>query len=321
MKVITKCTISIETLQTIDEESYEYIGDIAECKGGGGGSSGSGAVSYPAYMEAVHGSWLNHAGADTISDSITDVMNAAIGSSPWVGRVAYDPDADLVNLLAAPDALQTLVTLLSSGTTLDTLISNILDPSRIDDVVDEYAADLDDRLNAEILPRFEAGMRDINMVVSSAFAIGKANIEKNQDRQVARFSAELHNKAESDDAISVINLKLEYQKAVSHMIAESYRLKLVAKGEENETNMKIDESDALWDLEVFTHGANVLASVSGGVGHRQKEVSKMQTALGGAMSGAALGMMMAGAAKGGLTGPQGAAIGAGIGLAAAFMMD
>lgn len=37
MKVYTKLVIDIETGKTIEEESFEYDGPIAECKGGGGG--------------------------------------------------------------------------------------------------------------------------------------------------------------------------------------------------------------------------------------------------------------------------------------------
>ena len=132
----------------------------------GGGGGGSGIVGYPAHMETWHSNALDDGGVDTLTSSLTVVMDAAIGNSPWVGQVAYDPDVDVAAMIASADELQALVTLLSTGTTLDTLIADILDPTRIDDVVTEYAADLDARLIAEVLPRFEAGMRDINAVQS-----------------------------------------------------------------------------------------------------------------------------------------------------------
>ena len=259
----------------------------------GGGGGGTGAVSWPAYMETWHSMALDDTGVDTLTDSLTDVMDAAIGNSPWLAQTPYDPDTDLTAMIASADVLQTLVTLLSTGTTLDTLISDILDHTRVDDAVIEYAADLDARLIADVLPRFEAGMRDINAVVSSAFVIGRALIEENQDRQVAMFSGDLHYKAFSDDAIKVIQLKLEYQKAVSQILAEVYRIKIVAKKEENEVEMRIDEADALWDLEVFTYGHNFLAGIGGGVANPQgKQPSTAQSVIGGAISGAAAGSMI-----------------------------
>jgi hypothetical protein len=270
-------------------------------------------------MKTVHGRWLDNSGLDVISTSVTDVMDAALGNSPWALETAYDPDADITALLAAPDTLQTLVTLLSSGTTLDTLISSVVDHSRVDTQVTEFAADLDSRLVSEVLPRFEAGMRDINAVVSSAFVIGRALIEEGQDRQVAKFSSDLHSKAFSDDAIRVIGLKLEYQKAVSTMIAEARRIKIVAKKEENESNLEIDKNDALWDLEVFQYGSNVLASIGSGTAvNTGKGPSKMQSAIGGALSGAAAGAMV-GSVVPGVGTAVGAVAGGVMGAASAFL--
>ena len=285
----------------------------------GGGGGGSGKVSYPSYLEDWHAMALDDTGVDTLTSSMTDIMDAAIGSSPWTGQTAYDPDTDLTSLIAAPNVLQTLVTLLSSGTTLDTLISDVLDQSRIDDSVTEYAADLDARLTAEVLPRFEAGMRDINAVVSRAFVIGRALIEENQDRQVAKYSADLHMKAFSDDAIRVIGLKLEYQKAVSQMLAEAYRIKIVAKKEETDTNIKLDEEDALWDLEVFQYGANLVASIGGGtVKPFTDQASTAQSMIGGALSGAAAGAMVGSTVPG--IGTVAGAIGGGVlGAASSFL--
>lgn len=279
---------------------------------GGGGGGGAGVVDYPSYMKTIHGLWLDNNGSDVPSNSVVDAINAAYGSSPYSTADAYNPDADLVTMIAAPNVLQTMVTLLSSGNTLDTLVASVLDQSRIDTAVTEYAADLDARLISDILPRFEAGMRDINAVNSSAFVIGRALIEENQDRQVAKFSSTVHLKAFSDDAIAVIGLKLEYQKAVSMMIADVNRIKIVAKKEEAQTNLKIDSADASWDLEVFQYGANMLASIGGGTGTPMPDKPSMeQSVIGGAMSGAAAGSM--------ISPGTGTVIGAVLGAAAGYM--
>lgn len=39
MKIYTKVVIDLETLSVIEEEGFEYDGEVAECKGGGGGST------------------------------------------------------------------------------------------------------------------------------------------------------------------------------------------------------------------------------------------------------------------------------------------
>ena len=278
--------------------------------GSSGGGGGSGKVSYPTYMQTVHNDWLDNTGVDTITSSITDIMDAALGNSPWTGQSAYDPDADIAAMITAGGNLQTLVTLLSTGTTLDTLISNVLDETRIDNLVDEFEADAAARLVATTLPRFRRGMQDINAVVSSAFVIGEAVIEAEQERNVNRYSAELHTKAGLDAAIQVIQMKLEYQRLASHILSEIYRMKIVAKKEENEVEMDIDDRDAKWNLEVFQYGGNLLASIGGGTAGTQKP-STMQTALGGGLSGVAAGAMIGG--------PWGAVAGGVLGVASAFL--
>jgi hypothetical protein len=289
--------------------------------GSGGGGGGAGVVDYPAYMKDFHGDLLNQTGADTVTISLVDAMNAAFGSSPFAGVTAYDPDADIATIMASVNDLDTLVTLLSTGTGLDALIANILDDTRIDDAVDEFSLDLGDRLTSEVLPRFEGGMRDINAVVSSAFVLGRANIEASQTRQVAKYSADLHMKAFGDDAIKVIGLKLDYQRLLTHMTVEANRIKIVAKKEEAETNMQLDESDASWDLEVFQHGGNLLAGIGGGViPSNKKKKNAAASAIGGAMTGAAAGAMV-GAEIGSVGSGYGALIGAVIGAAAGLLME
>ena len=304
----------------MNAEDKIRIGLICAKGSSGGGGGGSGAINYPDYMEAWHSMALDDSGADTLTRSLTDVMDAAIGNSPWATATIYNPDAELALMIAAPDELQNLVTLLSNGTTLDTLIADILDHTRVDDAVTEYSADLGARLTAEVLPRFESGMRDINAVVSSAFVIGRAIIEDGQTRQVAKYSADLHMRAFSNDALQVIGMKLQYQQVASSMIIEANRMKIVAKKEETDGNNKIEEQDALWDIEVFQYGGNLLAGIGGGTVNPKEDVtrSKLGSAIGGAMSGAVAGAMY-GATEGALVGSApGALIGGILGAASSL---
>jgi hypothetical protein len=77
---------------------------------GSGGGGSSGAVSHSAYLEDVHADWLNNSGVDTLSDSITDVMNTAIGGSPWAALTAYDPSADITAYEAVLTAFKAILT-------------------------------------------------------------------------------------------------------------------------------------------------------------------------------------------------------------------
>jgi len=270
---------------------------------GGGGGGGAGEVSYPDYMEDLFmdmaAGYAGGTGSLVTMDLIEAMNTATTGASPFGAVTAYDPDTELSEMTDSLDDF-------------DALIAATLVDAAVDDVVDEYSADLGDRLVAEVLPRFRAGMRDINAVVSSAFALGQAVIEASQTRQVTGFSASAH--------LKVIDLRLEFQKALTHYVVETNRIKIVAKKEEAETNLEIDEADASWDLEVFQHGANMLASIGGGVANPKKEKKNaMSSAIGGAMTGAAGGAMI-GATYGTAGGPWGAAIGAVLGAAAGLLL-
>ncbi len=259
---------------------------------GGGGTSGG--VSFPAYLETVHNDWIDATGVDTIEKSMTEVMDTALGSSPFTALTAYDPTAEVAAIIAAPGGLETLVDLLSSDTGLDSLINSILDESRITDSVAAFSADLAAKADSDIYPRFEAGMRDINSVMSSAFVIGRALIADQLAREDAKFEGDLRYKAFGEDALRVIEMKLRYEDIVDRLKIESNRIKIVASKEETDGNIKLDEADATWDLETFQYGANVMAAVSGGTNPRQKSPSTAQSVIGGAVSGAATGAAVSG---------------------------
>ena len=53
MKIYTKIVMDIDTLEIIEEESYEYDGPLALCGGGSGGGSSSGEVDYPSYIKQI----------------------------------------------------------------------------------------------------------------------------------------------------------------------------------------------------------------------------------------------------------------------------
>ena len=286
--------------------------------GSSGGGGGSGEISYPPYLMDAHGLLLSHNVPDIPSLSLIDVMNSMINNSPYSGENAYDPDIPIAAMITELGSYDTMVNLLSSGTGLDVLVAGILSDVYIDNAVTEFSNDLTDRLNMEILPRFEGGMRDINAVTSSAFAIGKANIESTNAKIVAKYSADLHLKAKGDLALSLVGLKLENQKMLVHYTAELNRIKIVAKKEQKEEDLKIDEADALWNINLWQHAGNFIAAPGGGTAMpNTPKKNQLGSALGGALSGAAAGAM-AGSVLPGVGTLAGGIIGAVVGGAAGY---
>lgn len=287
------------------------------CKKGGGG--GAGIVDYPDYMKDVHNDLLDNTGVDTVSSSLIDIINVALGSSPFATAIAYDPDTDIAaweTAITSHDALLAAITETTDWATLYTQADTTIQ-SAIDADVAAFADEQDDQLTTVVLPRFNSGMRDINAVVSSAFVVGQALIEGFRDRDVARHSSKLRvSKMQmslegTDQMLRLLLSKYAWEESYVRMVVESRRIKIVAKSEEAEANLEIDEADATWDLELFQHGANLLAGIGGGTMVSQKNKrSRGASAIGGAMSGAAAGTMIAPGI--------GTAIGAVLGAAAGY---
>ena len=219
MKIYTKVVIDMETLETVEEESFEYEGPIAECGGSGGGSSGE--IGYPQYLETFHSAYLGD--ASQLAYSLRELVDAA--SNPYTGENAYDPSTPTAAMLTAADNFSTSIGNLPAFTAIygggdtgkDALIDTVTlstpspnasndisslwtDPSpaasdEISTSVDAFGDVMDDEINNKVLPRFAGGMRDINAVMSSSYAVGAGIIEGMRNRDVAHYQGELRIKA------------------------------------------------------------------------------------------------------------------------------
>jgi len=330
MKILTKTVIRISDGKVLESEGYDYEGPIAHCFGGGGSGGSSGKVDYPDYMEAVHADWLNATGTDTIEASITELMNAAIGSSPFSGATAYDPATPLSDAWTAVCALDTLADAMdhevdwasAMAAATSEFEDNLIDTTYLADEVTAFAQALDDNITYQVLPKFKSGYRDANAVLSSAFAIGEAVIWGMRNRDVAKYSSELRMKLNlgkielvTKSAEVMLNAQIarvDFEKAVAHMSVEAKRIHIVATKEEEDQQIAWDEDDALWDMKALHYGTKVMAAIAGGVsGQGTDQPSTAQSAIGGALSGAAAGAMVGGI--------PGAVIGGLLGLGAALL--
>ena len=163
------------------------------------------------------------AAAELSSTSHLEDMETAIG--------AYDedvegmsPKTDWEALLASVVAkvVSTVVPQLhlSSKETqlgyLDTLLDGVVHTTDVKAMISDAAAQIDtsiapdayftaqaaaagtilgDDIDNEITPRFQAGMRDLNSVMNSAYVIGLANINARKTDQIARITADLQTAA------------------------------------------------------------------------------------------------------------------------------
>jgi len=102
----------------------------------------------------------------------------------------------------------------------------------------------------------------------------------------------------------------DFEKVLAFYSIEKQRIAIVALKEQADTDITLDEADALWDLNTFSYGNNVLGAIAGGTsatpgatgGSKPNAVSSV---IGGAMAGASIGAAT--------SNPYGVAIGAVIG--------
>jgi hypothetical protein len=188
----------------------------------GGGGSNSGQVDYPDYIKHVHADWLAHGDPDApdtfdaIEASVVDVMNAALGASPFTAMVAYDPTTALAamdvavgqfaassfaSLFNAYDSLivPATVTSFNAVTEYNAALASIkaqvdaelYSTTEVDADIAAYGTFLTDQIDTEVLPRFRRGMQDINAVQSSAFVVGEAVIESARLREMVKYGTAL----------------------------------------------------------------------------------------------------------------------------------
>lgn len=285
---------------------------------GGGGSSGK--VDFPSHMKTAHKDWLDHTGTDSMTYSVVDLMNTAMAStSPYNGYVPKDPDT----------AFFALGNDLSTYTTPYELLKGF-DEWGIDAAFDTYMADdaafitaaivahsvrLEDELDNTVLPKFKAGMVNINATMSSAFVIGEAQIRDSKAKKVAEADANIRlQRIQQGSEISIKRMGVwsDWKRTISQLAAEFARLYLAASFERDNSYLEKLHKDTTWDLEMYVYGTQVMACISG-TASTVNEMPK-QSALGGAISGG-----LSGAAMGSAIPGIGTGIGAALGIAGSFL--
>ena len=287
----------------------------------GGGSAGE--VSYPDYMEDAHGDWLDNSGADSMTNSIVDLMNTAqTGNSPYSGFATVNPATQFGTAVLLPfTAVENLRTL-DLDAIFDVMETYLNDDATLEAMVNASAAIQDARMVATVIPRFQAGMRDIGAVLTSAYAIGLVNIEAENQRNIDEFDAKLRmeNRWRAwEIALQWTQLNVEFYRLCAAVCADVNRAYVEARYKYNQLLVEMSAKDRLFDLETYQYGSNVMASIAGATAVTKPETNFTQTALGNMLGMGAAGYMAAGASGGAIGGPAGAAIGAGLGLLLSFM--
>lgn len=313
-KIYTRVVIDIASGKTLEEQSFDYEGDLALCGGGsGGGGDSETTIRYAGYVEEHHQDFLQ---------AVQSSRQGIINGSPFVDYTDLDIDAAFFGtgyLISSFPSLYDMYGKFMAGLDICALDSQIFEDTvnstEISNLVSAEAAMLDDDIEMKLLPRFQTGMRDANAVMSSSYVLGRVALEDTRVKAISRFSAELKYRM-IPVAAQKWQVHLEWNKNVVMNYAEIMKLYYSAKMDVDGLNYQMAAKDKLWPFTVLDYERAALGALQGAT----KTTSDVA---GGGVSGTskAIGGALAGAAMGTAINPGwGTAIGAVVGLAASFLM-
>ena len=308
---------------------------------GGSKNAQKGKIDYPEYMKVTHADWLasmeaGYTNPDTLSVSVTETMSAALGASPYTPLLAYNPNGELSSIFSALSAfgvvdvdsyLSSLLTTVTAPVVAFT-DKYILSRDIIEVEGEQFKDLLDNQLDAIVLPRYTQGRYNINAVLFEAYTQGQVLLRSNVEEETAKYKTDLQELGASERtrlipivhkiAMKVIQMKLEYSKAITSLTLAIDSMIVIARKEELEQVLDIEEQDHLWDLEVYQYGGSVMASIRGAVTQDTPKPNKALSAAMGALSGALMGAQI-GSIIPGIGTVIGAVIGAIIGGIAGYL--
>ena len=281
------------------------------------------AIEYPTYMQDMHQFWLDGvvAGSAVETGGVALAIKNARTTNPFTGLTAFNPATSVTAMAAAITAFQAIVTAMDAHANYDTyhdaavaqIDAKILPDAYILARTQAHASALDSELNAKVIPRFNAGMRDINAVHTSTFAIGRAIIELDRDDKVDKFMADMRFQADAkrgdliqNAAAEMIRLhlqKIELGRVIMAITIDELRLAIAANADYN-TEVKALAADlGRWPLEIYKYGANMLAGIGGGTTSSvpmdgNKTARIIGSGLSGAIAGATIGASFGGSGAG-----------------------
>lgn len=298
----------------------------------GGGSQGSGKISYPAYLQAAHDDWIRHGGIahDGGDVDMEAAMYEAWDASPYENAFPYDPTDDVAQMHARFGTYDQYVGQLDPianwGAYVDAAADKFdehFDDDYIDGLVQAYREQAEENFDRE-QGRWKAGMADANAAHGSAFIIAAALRASDVTAQTDRFARELRAQALKERIGAMLQWQSELRLHLGHQIqanqqatqlhGELRRVGIVARAEHIARDVEYAVQNRSWNLQLWQPGANLLAAVSGGVtsggsttkGH---DGSTPTSAIGGAITGG-IGGVMAGAGAGPIGMLAGGALGA-----------
>lgn len=278
----------------------------------GGGGNDSGEARYAEYVESYHKALCN-TGHDWQTDILQDGRVATY--SPYASITVEDPSNAFFGvgftITSYPSLFSTFETFISDidinalyNTILDATVNN----TTITDAIAAESAMINDEINQVSLPKVNAGMRDINAVMSTGFIREKAFLESQKIKIVSKFSSTLKIAAVSA-AASRWSETLKWNMNTVEVYMKLNQLYWASRFDYIDAKAEISQKNLIWPLTVLDFQRSFVGTLQGAIpSPNSGGPSKATKAVGGVLAGAA-----AGAYIGSVVPGIGTAVGAGIG--------
>jgi len=309
---------------------------MSKDSGKSGGGDSEQTIRYAPYLEEAHQAVMGEMNVKhnftTIFNAtlrkqygLTDAQNENLVASPYrsyeqidvkegyFGMTTLDPSETYYpkNFPSLWDMFGKFMAGLDVHDLWGQVYDDVIQGPEIENVITAHSNSIQNDIDTQVMPKFLAGMRDINSVQATSFVIGKAIIQDAHVRESNKFGAQVRMHA-LDISSELWSKHLEWNKAVIGTYSEMFKLYYTSHLDIDRVNLEYLSKDDMWNINLFENARGILGAMHGGAATAQtgNEPSQTQKAIGGAMSGAAAGYMVAG--------PYGAVVGGILGLAASF---
>lgn len=277
--------------------------------GGGGGGDSVTTIRYADYIEGKHSAFLSE---------VARRRALGVADNPYIGLEDLDIDLGFFGPGLAITTYGSLfakykayIEDLDLDALYDKVFNRVVNSQNVKDLIIAEGIRLSDDIESNVYPRFMAGARDLNSVMSSTFVIGKNNLEHERIKALSKYGASLR--------FSLIGQAGEiwkFQAGWKNDSVQSYAkfLQLYYAGtlDYDSRNVEINAKKRIWPFTILDNERAALGALQGAL-TTNKDVegpSKGAKALGGAMAGAAMGSTI---------GPMGAIVGGIIGGVAGML--
>ena len=293
----------------IEVQHKEFLATVAARRTALVGSSPTMVMSRRDWLKATYGTFYESKLNATIRARLdteyaayvaTFTTAAAYGGSPFADYVDIDVDTAFFGAgycISSFPSLYEMYGTYMSGLSLDDIWADVfadtVNSAEVRNLVVAEAALMDDDIEDSSLPRLQAGMRDMNAVLSSSFVIGKAIIEDAKTKALSKFSADLKYRL-IPIAAQRWSTTLDWNKNLVSVYAEIMKFYYSAKTDIDEINYSMAAKDLLWPFTVLDFERAALGALQGAMTSKTDVAGASTTSkvISGALSGAAMGAMV-----------------------------